>query len=118
MTNFPSIQFSEADLSKINSALLTLEEAFAGKLFQAATPAAPVDPLKTDIENLAAFPAEEIEAFSIAMPAFANITQWSSDEKTREQLNPIAIRLKQIAQQVVYTNRAVLQRCWDSSTKY
>lgn len=118
MTNVPTVQFTEADLLKINSALLTLEETFAGKLFQAATASAPVDPTKADIENLAAFREEEIEAFSIAMPAFMNISQWSNDEKAREQLNPIALRLKSIAQQVVYTNRAMLQRCWDSSTKY
>jgi hypothetical protein len=113
-TNPYIIEFSDADLNKINNALLMLEETFAGKLVK------DLSLLQNDheIENLAAIPTDDGTIFTLALPAHTNIAQWDKDEKAREQLNPITARLKLIAQQVVNTNRAVLQRCWNSSGKY
>lgn len=92
-----------------------LEETFAGKLikdnyFDQAN--------EMEIENISAIPSDEGTLLLTSIPAFSNINQWDKDEKAREQLNPIASRLKTIAQQVVHTNRAVLLRCWNSSSKY
>lgn len=115
-TNLLSIEFSDADLKKINTALMMLEETFAGKLIK--------DISSThkgqdhEIENVSAIPSDDGTMLTLHLPAFENISQWDKDEKAREQLHPIATRLKDIAQQVVYTNRAVLQRCWNSSGKY
>lgn len=109
------IEFSDADLNKINHALLMLEETFAGKLVNDLSL---LNNNELEIENLSAIPIDDGTIRTLAMPAFANISQWDKDEKAREQLHPIATRLKNIAQQVVYTNRAVLQRCWNSSSKY
>lgn len=114
-TNLSTIEFSDADLKKIHVALLMLEETFAGKLLNA-TEQHPEQ--KNEIENLCSLPADDGTTLTLAMPAFVNIMQWNKDEKAREQLHPIATRLKNIAQQVVYTNRAVLQRCWNFSSKY
>jgi hypothetical protein len=116
-TNPYSIEFSEAELIRINSALLMLEETFAGKLIKDPNN----DELQVkehEIENICAIPTDDGTMVTLAIPAFANISQWGKDEKAREQLHPIATRLKNIAQQVVNTNRAVLQRCWNSSGKY
>lgn len=113
-TNPYIIEFSDADLNKINHALLMLEETFAGKLVKDLS----FNPNDPDIENLAAIPTDDGTIYTLAIPAHVNIAQWDKDEKAREQLHPIAMRLKLIAQQVVNTNRAVLQRCWNSSGKY
>ncbi|MBC7536043.1 MAG: hypothetical protein H7258_10150 [Ferruginibacter sp.] len=110
------IEFSAADLKKIDIALLMLEETFAGKLISDIYNESGES--EHDIENLSSLPADEGTTLLLATPAFVNISQWGRDEKTREQLHPIAARLKNIAQQVVHTNRAVLQRCWNSSSKY
>ena len=117
-TNPFSIEFSEAELKKIDIALLMLEETFAGKLIKDAYVEAPPGGYENEIENFSSMPADEGTTLTLAMPAFVNISQWGKDEKTREQLHPIAARLKTIAQKVVCTNRAVLQRCWNSSSKY
>ena len=115
-TNLSIVEFSDAELNKINNALLMLEETFAGKLIENVSAS---DPLPgNEIENLAMIPLDDGTILTMAIPAFVNIPQWGKDEKAREQLHPIATRLKNIAQQVVYTNRAVLQRCWNSSSKY
>ncbi|MBS1741644.1 MAG: hypothetical protein JST81_01305 [Bacteroidetes bacterium] len=108
------IEFSEADLNKINNALLTLEEAFSGKLIT--DNSSPANDYQ--IENVAAIPTDDGTLYTLALPAHSNINQWDKDEKARAQLSPIANRLKEIAQQVVNTNRAVLQRCWNSTGKY
>ena len=92
-----------------------LEETFAGKLVRDLSA---LNNNEHEIENLAAIPIDDGTILTLALPAFTNISQWDKDEKAREQLDPIATRLKNIAQQVVYTNRAVLQRCWNSSSKY
>jgi hypothetical protein len=110
-----NIEFTEADLQKIDHALLMLEETFAGKLIQDNSY---LKINEQEIENLTVLPKDEGTVLTEIIPAFANMNQWSSDERAREQLDPIATRLKNIAQQVVYTNRAVLQRCWNSSSKY
>lgn len=110
------IEFSDADLNKINNALLMLEETFAGKLIKDLSNFN--SNAEHEIENVAAIPVDDGTMLTLALPAFANISQWDKDERAREQLNPIATRLKAIAQQVINTNRAVLQRCWNSSGKY
>ncbi|MEO7523415.1 MAG: hypothetical protein ABIT58_04935 [Ferruginibacter sp.] len=110
-----SIEFSDADLNKINNALLMLEETFAGKLIRDLSRG---NSNQHEIEDLSDTPVDDGTMLTLALPAFANISQWNKDEKAREQLDPIATRLKNIAQQVVHTNRAVLQRCWNSSNKY
>ncbi|MEO6671635.1 MAG: hypothetical protein ABIN36_19280 [Ferruginibacter sp.] len=115
-TNLFSIEFSDADLKKINTALLMLEETFAGKLINDISSLSKVPEL--EIENLSDTPSDDATMLTLHLPAFANISQWDKDETARQQLQPIATRLKSIAQQVVYTNRAVLQRCWNSSSKY
>ncbi len=112
-----TIEFSDAELTKINSALLMLEETFAGKLIKDSTNDSQSGK-EFEIENVCAIPSDDGTILTLAMPAFVNISQWGKDEKAREQLHPIALRLKNIAQQVVNTNRAVLQRCWNSSGKY
>ncbi len=117
ITNLLTIEFSEAELSKINSALMMLEETFAGKLIRD-NGFDQVNINELEIENISAIPSDEGTLFLTSIPAFSNINQWDKDEKAREQLNPIASRLKTIAQQVVNTNRAVLLRCWNSSSKY
>lgn len=94
---------------------MILEETFAGKLIRDYSG----NQTESDqIENITAIPIEDGTILTLALPAHTNISQWDMDEKARQQLNPIADRLKQIAQQVVNTNRAVLQRCWNSSSKY
>ena len=92
-----------------------LEATFAGKLVRDISV---LNNNEHEIENLSAIPIDDGTILTLALPAFANISQWDKDERAREQLHPIATRLKNIAQQVVYTNRAVLQRCWNSSSKY
>lgn len=115
ITNLFTIEFSEAELSKINNALIMLEETFAGKLIKDIY----FDQVnELEIENISALPSDEGTLLLTSIPAFSNINQWDKDEKAWEQLNPIASRLKTIAQQVVHTNRAVLLRCWNSSSKY
>ena len=111
-----TIEFSEMELNRINNALLMLEEAFAGKLIKDVN--SEQQGKEPEIENICTIPTDDGTMHTMAVPAFTNIAQWGRDEKAREQLHPIATRLKNIAQQVVNTDRAVLQRCWNSSGKY
>lgn len=113
--NLNAIEFSDDDLKKINEALIMLEEAFAGKLINDETAK---NGALYEIEDITTIPHDETTLMLHAIPAFANLSIWNNNEKTREQLNPIAKRLKDIAKQVVLTNRAVLQRCWNSTSKY
>ena len=111
-----NIAFSDAEIGRINAALLMLEETFSGKLISDST--APDANEALQIEDVSSLPMDEGTIFRDSVPAFQDIPFWKQDEITSEQLSPIAFRLKTIAQQVVSTNRAVLQRCWNASAKY
>ncbi|MBS1495884.1 MAG: hypothetical protein JSU03_09750 [Bacteroidetes bacterium] len=106
------IEFSDADLEKMDTALEMLEEIFAGKVIHIKTQTSNSNeskPLAVHTDDL-----EQIES----APAFINMPQWIKDEKVRDTLGPRATRLENIAEKIINTNRAILKRCWSSSTKY
>lgn len=104
-----TLQFSESEILKIEKALSTLEESFTGKLLTDQSQNS------ENIEDLSSAPENPELEF---MPAFEDINHWDINEKYREVLNPIALRLKNIASQVLHTNRALLHNCWTSKNKY
>lgn len=106
------IEFSEADLEKMDSALEMLEEIFAGKVIDIESHSNSL-PGNT---RLAAH-TDDLEHIE-ATPAFINMPQWIKDEKVRDTLGPRAARLENIAEKIINTNRAILKRCWSSSSKY
>ena len=95
-----NIKFTDSEIIKIDNALLILEETFAGKLIKDSLPKSTANARhEIEIEEFSNLSGDDQTSLILTIPAFVNILQWGKDERTLEQLNPIALRLKNIAQQ-------------------
>jgi hypothetical protein len=86
-----TLEFSDADLLKMDIALAMLEEVFSAKIIS----------INTGLRK---------EEMLSASPEF-DIMEWTKNDKIRSILGGRAIRLEKIADKIVKANKAILKRC-------
>jgi uncharacterized circularly permuted ATP-grasp superfamily protein len=108
VTNLISIEFTDAELTQMDQALLILETIFKDKAVQF-TPkeSQKYGKLGDETENWVNMIYTDTETATDLVPQFVDRTEWAKDEKVRNQLSKRSTRLENIATQIADTNRLV-----------